>query len=99
MKQTSGMYTEMEWIKSDSAKTGSAPADAKSVEAVKMNGSEWQESVRNSQRSFAAKYCRASASLPNGLAVASAPATMVGSASTQRRRYSGTARHRCDSAN
>src|SRR6266702_896543 len=37
MKQTSGMYTEMEWIKSDSAKDGSAPADEKSVGAVKMN--------------------------------------------------------------
>src|SRR6266436_6693203 len=45
MKQTSGMYTEMEWIKSDVAETDSAPADTKSVQAVKMNGSEWQESV------------------------------------------------------
>src|SRR5882724_11401026 len=45
MKQTSGMYTETEWIKSDSAETDSAPADTKSVQAVKMNGSEWQESV------------------------------------------------------
>src|SRR5207249_122852 len=40
MKQTSGMYTEMEWIKGESA-----PADTKSVEAVKMNGSEWQERI------------------------------------------------------
>ena len=32
MKQTSGMYTEMEWIKSDAAETDSAPADEKSVE-------------------------------------------------------------------
>ena len=39
------MYTEMEWIKSDAAETDSAPADTKNVEAVKMNGSEWQESV------------------------------------------------------
>src|SRR6266478_5749041 len=45
MKQTSGMYTEMEWIKSRSAEPDSAPADTKSVQAVKMNGSEWQESV------------------------------------------------------
>src|SRR5881227_3920238 len=45
MKQTSGIYTEMEWIKSDSAETGSAPADTKIVEAVKMNGSEWQERI------------------------------------------------------
>ena len=39
------MYTETEWIKSDSANDRSAPADEKSVEAVKMNSSEWQESV------------------------------------------------------
>src|SRR5262245_12583829 len=45
MKQTSGMYTEMEWIKSDSADADSAPADTKSVEAVKMDGNEWRESV------------------------------------------------------
>ena len=45
MKQTSGMYTEMEWMKTDSANDDSAPADAKSPQALKMNGSEWQESV------------------------------------------------------
>src|SRR5438876_9636548 len=45
MKQTSGMYTETEWIKGDAAETDSAPADEKSVGAVKMNSSEWQESV------------------------------------------------------
>ena len=45
MKQTSGIYTEMEWIKTDSANGGSAPADAKSAQALKMNGSEWQDSV------------------------------------------------------
>ena len=45
MKQTSGMYTEMEWIKTDSANDGSAPVDAKSAQALKMNGSEWQDSV------------------------------------------------------
>src|SRR6266478_8405643 len=45
MKQTSGMYTEMAWIKSDVAETDSAPADTKNIDAVKMNGSEWQESV------------------------------------------------------
>ena len=45
MKQTSGMYTEMEWIKTDSANDDSAPADAKSAQALKMNGSEWQDSV------------------------------------------------------
>src|SRR5205823_2979829 len=37
MKQTSGLYTEIEWIKSDSPQEDSAPADAKSVGAVKMN--------------------------------------------------------------
>src|SRR6476620_7930187 len=45
MKQTSGMYTEIEWIKTDSANDGSAPVDAKSAQAVKMNGSEWQDSL------------------------------------------------------
>src|SRR6266403_348402 len=45
MKQTSGMHTEAEWIKSDSAETGSASADTKNIEAVKMNGSEWQERI------------------------------------------------------
>src|SRR5438874_6281496 len=45
MKQTSGMYTEMEWLKSDSTKGDSAPASTKSAQAVKMNSSEWQESV------------------------------------------------------
>ena len=41
----------MEWIKSDSAKEDFAPADAKSAEAVKMNSSEWQESVGETRRS------------------------------------------------
>ena len=45
MKQTSGIYTEIEWIKTDSANGDSAPVDAKSAQALKMNGSEWQESV------------------------------------------------------
>src|SRR6266481_670010 len=67
MKQTSGMYTEMEWIKSDSAETGSAAAepalsasrtgvppapDTKDVQAVKMNGSEWQETVQKLVATF-----------------------------------------------
>jgi hypothetical protein len=45
MRQTSGTYNEIEWVKSDTAEAGSAPTDTKNVEAVKMNGSEWQESV------------------------------------------------------
>jgi N-acetylneuraminic acid mutarotase len=52
MKRTSGMYTEMEWIKSDSAKDDSASADTKSAQAVKMNGSEWQESVERLAKDF-----------------------------------------------
>jgi hypothetical protein len=47
MTETSGMYTEMEWIKSDSAETGSAPADRENIGAVKLNGSKWQESIEN----------------------------------------------------
>ena len=45
MRQTSGTYTEIEWIKSDSPNNDSAPADAKSAQALTMNGSEWQDSV------------------------------------------------------
>ena len=52
MKHTSGMYTEIEWIKTDSAKDDSAPADAKSAQALKMNGSEWQESVEKLAAQF-----------------------------------------------
>ena len=52
MKRTSGTYTETEWIKSDAAETDSAPADEKSVGAVKMNSSEWQESVEKLAAQF-----------------------------------------------
>src|SRR6266403_1031662 len=52
MKQTSGAYTEMEWIKSDAAKDGSAPADATSAQGIKMNSSEWQESVEKLAKEF-----------------------------------------------
>jgi N-acetylneuraminic acid mutarotase len=66
MKQTSGTHTEMEWIKSDSADSVAAgvppaqptrpppqkAADAKSVEAVKMTGSEWQKSVERLAKGF-----------------------------------------------
>jgi N-acetylneuraminic acid mutarotase len=45
VKQASCTYTESEWIKSDSAKDSSASADTKELQALKMNGSEWQESV------------------------------------------------------
>src|SRR5437016_6305567 len=58
MKRTSGMYTEMEWIKSDSTqdKGGSAPnafgddgkANGQMRDAehgIRLNGSKWQESV------------------------------------------------------
>src|SRR5205814_3689033 len=52
MKQTSGMYTETEWIKSDPAKAGSASTDTKNGEAVKMNGSERQESIEKLAEEF-----------------------------------------------
>jgi N-acetylneuraminic acid mutarotase len=45
MRQTSGVYTEVEWIKSDFAESDSAPAEIKNVQPVRMNGSEWQESI------------------------------------------------------
>ena len=55
MKQTSGMYTEMEWIKSertpDQDKGGSvSPGD--DGKAVKMSSSEWQESVQKLAKDF-----------------------------------------------
>ncbi len=43
MKQTSGLYTEMEWIKSDSAREED---DRRAEGAVKLNGSEWGETVQ-----------------------------------------------------
>src|SRR6266516_3753259 len=52
MKKTSGMYTEIEWIKSDAADTDSAPADAKNAQTVKMNGSEWDETVQKLAATF-----------------------------------------------
>jgi len=49
MKETSGTYTEMEWVKSDDTDpvaAGVPPASGtKNVQAIKMNGSEWQESI------------------------------------------------------
>ena len=52
LKQTSGMYTEMEWIKSDGTEGDSAPADTKDAQAVKMSGSEWHESVEKLAAQF-----------------------------------------------
>ncbi len=52
MKQMSGMYTELEWIKSDTLNANSGRANTKSVEAVKMNGNEWQESVEKLAQEF-----------------------------------------------
>ena len=48
IKRSSGVYTEMEWTKSDS-KDGSVPADTK---RVKMNDSEWQESIEKLAQDF-----------------------------------------------
>src|SRR5215472_9380214 len=52
MKKTSGMYTEMEWIKGDDAETDSVSADTKSVQAVKLNGTEWEESAEKLAAAF-----------------------------------------------
>jgi N-acetylneuraminic acid mutarotase len=73
MKQTSGTYSEMEWIKSDSTDTGSAPADEKSTGAVKMNSSEWQESVEKLAAQFHSQDIVGQAPrLPNGRSAAGA---------------------------
>jgi len=75
MKQTSGMYTEMEWIKSDVIETDSAPADTKSIEAVKMNDSEWQERIEKLTAEFDSRKIVGPAPRPpqDGLAVVSLP--------------------------
>jgi len=89
MKQASGAYTEMEWIKSDDADPVEAgvppaqptrpppqkPADTKSVGAVKMNGSEWQESVEKLAGQFRGQDIVGQAPrLPNGTSAAGAAA-------------------------
>ena len=75
MKQTSGMYTEMEWIKSDARQTsrihrpeagddGKANRQTRGTEAVKMNSSEWQESVAKARGAVSQpRHVAASASL------------------------------------
>src|SRR5438552_1863612 len=87
MKQTSGMYTEMEWIKSDVAETDSAPADTKIVEAVKMNGSEWQERIEKLIAEFdSRKIVGQAPRLPN-------PGLAAGAAALQQTdAHTGTAR-------
>src|SRR5437773_9180346 len=89
MKQTSGLYTEMEWIKSDSTHPVAAgvppaqptrlppqkPADTKSVQAVKMKSSEWQESVEKLAAQFHSQEIVGQAPrLPNGRSAAGAAA-------------------------
>src|SRR5437868_2429112 len=79
MKQTSGMYTEMEWIKSDSTrdqnKGGSAPNafgdDGKAncqrtgaPDGVMMTNSEWQESVEKLAGDFGNSHPVAAGVLP-----------------------------------
>src|SRR5438552_3162268 len=56
MKQTSGMYTEMEWVKSDSTQEED---DRGAERSVKLNRSEWQEKVAKLAAQFDA------AGLPN----------------------------------
>jgi len=79
MKQTSGLYTETEWIKSDAAETDSAPADEKSVGAVKMNSNEWQESVEKLAARFDSHHIVGQAPrLPSGGSTAGAAALQPG---------------------
>jgi N-acetylneuraminic acid mutarotase len=53
MKQTSGEYSEIEWIKSDTAEASSALAHLATVgRAVRMTGSEWQEKIQNLAAAF-----------------------------------------------
>jgi N-acetylneuraminic acid mutarotase len=52
MKQASGIYTEREWTKSDSAEADSAAKHPKSTDVVKMNSNEWQESLDKLTKEF-----------------------------------------------
>src|SRR5437879_4329710 len=89
MKQTSGTYTEMEWIKSDSADPVAAgvppaqptrlppqkPADTKNTQALKMSSSEWQERVAKLAAQFDSQEIVGQAPrLPNGRSAAGAAA-------------------------
>src|SRR5438067_7277355 len=89
MKQTSGTYTEMEWIKSDSADpvaAGVRPAqptrlppqklaDTKNTQALKMSSSEWQESVAKLAAQFdSQEFVGQAPRLPNGRSAAGAAA-------------------------
>ena len=69
MKQTSGMYTEMEWIKSDSADQDTGVCSGRrqrTSSAVKMNSSEWQESVEKLAGEFATDVGQLAWSAANG---------------------------------
>src|SRR6266478_6429571 len=89
MKQTSGTYTEIEWIKSDSADPVAAgvppaqptrlppqkPADTKNTQALKMSSSEWQERVAKLAAQFDSQEIVGQAPrLPNGRSAAGAAA-------------------------
>src|SRR5438128_3699799 len=89
MKQTSGTYTEMEWMKSDSADPVAAgvppaqptrlpsqkPADTKNTQALKMSSSEWQERVAKLAAQFDSQEIVGQAPrLPNGRSAAGAAA-------------------------
>src|SRR5947209_8459842 len=89
MKQTSGTYSEVEWIKSDSADPVAAgvppaqptrlppqkPADTKNTQALKMSSSEWQERVAKLAAQFDSQEIVGQAPrLPNGRSAAGAAA-------------------------
>ena len=79
MKQTSGIYTEMEWIKTDSANGDSAPADTKSAQTLKMNGNEWQDSVAKLAAQFGSQHIVGQARrLPSGGSPSGAAALQPG---------------------
>ena len=69
MNQTSGMYTEMKLVRSDNNREAdSASSDANNAGAIRLNGSEWQESVEKLAREFGnAKTRDASAQIKTGV--------------------------------
>jgi len=52
MKQTSGMYTEMELVRATTGDADCDPTDGKNAGVIRLSGSEWQESVEKLAADF-----------------------------------------------
>lgn len=75
IKQTRGVYTEMEWIKKNSTEEDSAPGETPNAVAAKMNNGEWEQSVARLAAQFGSEEIVGQAlRLPNGGLAAGAAA-------------------------